>query len=601
MDTSKPSPSPETPDHAKPGNNAATAPRPQTRRRRILRFCAILMGSLLVAGAAGIGGAEYYTAQPNFCGSCHVMDPYYESWSHDVHGDKLDVRCVDCHYAPGEKFTVMAKFKGLSQAASYFSGRYGAGRPRAHVANESCLTSACHGDGEFRSKTLPIGTTGTETRHVGADAVAVERVPTVHFVHAKHLDGVSERVAALAVSAGEISRRLRGQIGTVGFERLERATRSIAPAAEREASLKALLVELGAPAAEADALELMRLEHNRIRLAQLEDINCSACHIYDPTSANHFSVALTTCYTCHFTNQEFNRDTGECLRCHEPPTRKFVVHGSASTTTGVADPAALMDHRDIVERKIDCASCHFDVIQGEAVVTIRDCVRCHDQDRYLVDFDSRDTQTVEDYHRVHVAGQKAKCFDCHRAMDHRLIETDVEAGHGGFLDPVRNDCQHCHPNHHREQVQMLMGVGGQGVDRPMPNAMFGSRLNCRACHSESGSDFKGAPLIEATQKTCVACHSADYEKLFQQWLSEIDSSVKEATAALERVDRQVETLRAQNREPPADRLRRLEMARANLRFVSTSNGIHNKNYALQLLDLCTQELDRLMVELSENR
>lgn len=147
---------------------------------------------------------------------------------------------------------------------------------------------------------------------------------------------------------------------------------------------------------------------------------------------------------------------------------------------------------------------------------------------------------------------------------------------------------------------MLMGVGGKGVDRPMPNAMFGSRLNCRACHSEAGSDFKGTPLVAATQQTCVACHSADYEKLFQQWISEIESSVTEATSALERVDARLAELKSQGQEASADMLRRVELARANLQFVKSSNGIHNKNYALQLLDLCTQELDRVLIELAES-
>ena len=59
--------------------------------------------------------AEYKTSQPQFCSSCHIMEPYYETWEADVHGAKLEVACVDCHYAPGERTTLKAKFRGLSQ------------------------------------------------------------------------------------------------------------------------------------------------------------------------------------------------------------------------------------------------------------------------------------------------------------------------------------------------------------------------------------------------------------------------------------------------------------------------------------------------------
>ncbi len=138
---------------------------------------------MAVLGGAGMGGAEYYTAQPNFCGSCHVMDPYYKSWQSDKHGALLDVRCVDCHYAPGEHHTFMAKFRGLSQAASYFSGRSGASRPRAHVADASCLTSKCHGNDDHMTKELFIGERRTETRIVGGQEVLLMNQRRSQWTH----------------------------------------------------------------------------------------------------------------------------------------------------------------------------------------------------------------------------------------------------------------------------------------------------------------------------------------------------------------------------------------------------------------------------------
>lgn len=579
-------------------------PGPVKPPRRIARTVGIVLLSGLILGAVSIGGAEYYTSRPDFCGTCHIMDPYYESWSQDKHGAKLDVWCVECHYAPGEQHTIKAKFKGLSQLASYFSGRYGAGRPRAHVDDASCMRSKCHGDGEHLDKMLLIGEPRKEKRLVSGHETEITRSPTVRFVHSKHI-GEDARLKEIEKEIAQVASRLREKLSPEDYAKVEAASRSVKPAVERETEIRSLLDQLGAPHLADDATLLMRQEHTRLRLSQLEGLNCSACHTYDATSKNHFAVDQQTCFVCHFTNQSFNRDTGECLKCHEPPTRKIAVHSmppQESRLAGMPDTApataALMDHMDIVNRGIDCASCHMDVIQGAATVTARECTHCHDQQRFLVDFDRRNTEIVAEYHRVHVANQRARCSDCHRSVQHKLIDAMHVGTSQDFLAPVINDCQHCHPSHHREQVQLLMGTGGEGAAVDMPNAMFGSRLNCRACHTQSGSDFKGDPLVQATQATCVACHGEDYRKLFDQWVNEIDSSVKEVEASLARVETRIKELREAGQTISPEVEHRVGQARSNLHFVKSGNGIHNKNYALQLLDISLRDLDASMAALS---
>lgn len=603
---------PDMPDQSSiQGSDALELPPAATGKQRkrkrwasVLRTLGLISLVFLVLGAVGVGGAEHYTAQPNFCGSCHIMEPYYQSWSHDLHGAKLDVRCVDCHYAPGEQHTVMAKFRGLSQAASYFSGRSGKSRPRAHVADASCLTSKCHGDEEYLSTTLVIGEPRVETRFIGDQAVQIDRQPTVRFVHAKHLR-VDERLAEAIETQQGLAGRLKANLSPGDFDRIKQVAVSVEPAAQRQSKMLDLLKEVSGEGEKADALEFMRLEHARVRLEQLKGITCAACHTFDATGENHFKVNQQVCFTCHFMNQSFNRETGECLKCHEPPSRMIAVHSLTTTTTTTRptvttkDASAMMDHRDIVERKIDCASCHLDVIQRGPAVSERECGHCHDQERYLRGFATRSTETVEDYHRIHVAAQHARCTDCHRAIVHRLIEPSLVGTSEDFLLPVLNDCRHCHPNHHEEQVDLLAGVGGLGVARPMPNAMFGSRLNCRACHVQSGSDFKGDPLIKATESTCVACHSDDYRRLFEQWLSEIKNYIEEAESSLRRADERIDALKKAGKSIPEHVRQQVDLARHNIRLVSAGNGIHNKNYALQLLDLSIRDLDEAMVTLAK--
>lgn len=90
------------------------------------------LGLLLVYGAMEVSSA------PTFCGSCHVMTPYYESWQGSSHAG---IACVDCHIPPGVTATLRKKYEALSMVTSYFTGSYGS-RPWAEVDDAACLE--CH-------------------------------------------------------------------------------------------------------------------------------------------------------------------------------------------------------------------------------------------------------------------------------------------------------------------------------------------------------------------------------------------------------------------------------------------------------------------------
>jgi predicted CXXCH cytochrome family protein len=114
--------------------------------------------------------------------------------------------------------------------------------------------------------------------------------------------------------------------------------------------------------------------------------------------------------------------------------------------------------------------------------------------------------------------------------------------------------------------------------------MFGSRINCRACHTQTGSDFKGDVLVQATADTCVACHGEDYRSLLDQWIHEVGSHLQEANDVFERLNKRLESLRAQGRAVPEEVDALAKQASHNLHLVLAGNGIHNKNYAFNLLD-----------------
>jgi nitrate/TMAO reductase-like tetraheme cytochrome c subunit len=570
------------------GGPLSTPPaRPRWSWRKKILATAII---LVCAGGLMMGGAEYYTARPDFCRSCHVMEPYWQSWHRDVHGGKHGIRCVDCHYAPGERHTFHAKFKGLSQATSYFSGRWGASRPRAHVDDGSCLVSACHGDAKYMEKKYPIGETRKEQRIIGGKATEIERTPTVSFVHSKHLH-VEDKLKQAEAKADQLAAALNAALPATARAGIDAAAHAASPLADREAHITREIKALKLDARLPDALDFARAVDLAVRFNQLAGLNCAACHGYDPSGKMHFAVDRQTCYTCHFTNQAFNTETGKCLNCHTPPTRQILVHASAATP---GTKPSIMNHQDILDRNIDCSSCHLDLVQGPARVSTRECTHCHDRASYLEKFENRTIEDVKEYHRVHVAAQRARCPDCHGAVKHQLIEPTLVATSAGFLEPVIDNCQHCHPRHHEEQVELLMGVGGKDIEQPMPNAMFGSRLNCRACHKQPGTDFKGDPLIQATASTCVACHEQKYGELLKQWLDEMKSYLGESEKALARVRLRVADQTAAGKPIPPRVRELIEHAAHNIHMVKIGNGIHNRNFANQLLDLSDADLRQAM-------
>ncbi len=78
------------------------------------------------------------SSTPRFCGSCHIMEPYYASWKHSKHNQ---VACVDCHIAPGIGAEVRKKYEAVSMVVKYITNTYST-NPWAEVDDAACLR--CH-------------------------------------------------------------------------------------------------------------------------------------------------------------------------------------------------------------------------------------------------------------------------------------------------------------------------------------------------------------------------------------------------------------------------------------------------------------------------
>ncbi len=79
----------------------------QTARRAvtIVILLAVVLAALFV-------GTALATDRPQFCPSCHEMQPYYDAWANGPH---KDVWCIDCHVPEGMPARFAHKFVALTE------------------------------------------------------------------------------------------------------------------------------------------------------------------------------------------------------------------------------------------------------------------------------------------------------------------------------------------------------------------------------------------------------------------------------------------------------------------------------------------------------
>lgn len=501
----------------------ARLPRP-LRTRMVGSTVAILLGFAVIGMFAFI----QVSSTPTFCGSCHIMKPYYQSWKHSSHNR---IACVECHIAPGLGAEARKKFEALSMVAKYFTGTYGT-KPWAEVDDAACLR--CHERRLLEGKVVYHGVLFDHTPHLSEARRGLRlRCTSCHsqIVQGTHLT-VTSSTCALC--------HFKGQAPNQGLG----ACRRCHEVPDRVTST-----------------EGAAFDHSMV---QRLDMDCQSCHASVVRGTGE--VPRERCLSCHNQPDRLAR-YGDTKFLHEwhVTKRKVDCQGCHSQIEHGRLPA----HEAVAaaEAAGSCESCHgsghspqqdlYAGIGGRGVprtpsimfVTGVTCQGCHNPE-----FTAQVASTEPMGPRTVRAGA-ISCMSCHGPAYERIFD-QWKSGVDGRTAALRrqmegtvramgleppaawNDARHNfelvergHGVHNVNYAYLLLDKAHEQMNDarrqkgltalPRPwNSVGASAGKCAACHvgieTQSGRfgeiHFPHGPHVVFAQVTCTACHRPHEER-----------------------------------------------------------------------------------------
>lgn len=281
------------------------------------------------------GGAIVITGQPGFCNSCHIMNPFYESWENSSHSH---VNCLDCHLNPGLVGYAKGKINGLAQLVACLSGRVGT-KPNATVVNASCLRSECHSTEELVTKNLVYS--------------------GMKFTHEVHVDKV---VDGIKITCGLCHSHVEGNehfsvnkevCFTCHFLKgSERDDRLVQTSCQSCHEVPDKVIERG----------FVSINHAEFVSYKAScDDSCHKKEIEKPAQ-----VSANACLNCHDYDMEREPNSVKLHAIHTDPEELATYTGHEHTTHTI---------------KVECFACHGKVNHGRSEATsvagMMDCQDCH--------------------------------------------------------------------------------------------------------------------------------------------------------------------------------------------------------------------------------
>jgi nitrate/TMAO reductase-like tetraheme cytochrome c subunit len=496
-----------------------------------------LVGS--VFGLALLVPASYVavekSSEPEFCNSCHIMEPYYSSWEHSAHAD---IKCIECHFEPGTMGTVRGKFQAISQLAKYVTRTQGT-RPWAEVSDASCVRSGCHalsslegsmefGRVAFDHRPHLLETRGKRMRCVTCHSqvlvdqhFAIEESVcyTCHFQPGA--DGViPERTGGCGVCHGPP----QGELEVAGrpFEHAPYLARGVDCRECHDAVVQGtgtvheqrcrschgepeLLAEIGAP-------ELLHQKHVTER-----KVECSECHL-------EIQHGLGLSASAHPASDH------ACAACHGSAHEAALLVAAGAGAVGASGPASRM-----LETHVACKACHSgrsgagaSAGAGLARAGEVDCLHCHGTGfaGMLAEWQGaigtglaglQELASGLEQRLTQSADARAAELAAEARADLALLERDGSRGahNAAFaLAVLRGAGQRLD----EAWAQLGPADPAQPANRSAEHLPPPADEQCSACHLDvarrdplelSGRAFRHGPHLRAAGLACSACHVAE--------------------------------------------------------------------------------------------
>jgi nitrate/TMAO reductase-like tetraheme cytochrome c subunit len=450
------------------------------------------------------------TSQPEFCITCHVMQPYFDAWRASTHNK---VSCVICHVPPGVEGTIKHKFMAFSMLANYVTGLYKRSKPWAEIDDASCLREGCHQTRLLKGK---------------------ENFKGVIFDHEPHLLNVRRDRQLRCTSChaqivqGEHISVTEGTCFLCHFR----------PDRNGQPTPLAQCTHCHRPPTGPAAADTA-FDHTSVLK---RGVDCLSCHATAVSGDGY--VPPERCSSCHAKVEHIQRygdlefvhlkhvteHKVECLQCHiairhgrgvalekDPSRQCAACHGGADDAIEMVWngrlPGLPVAPSVMAKAGMTCLSCHVEPIHQDGHYRKPACTPCHDEhyDRLWPQWKAPLMRTVvmleQEAARLNGALRDSirKALAIYQAGDpvhNPGLATVFQETIGGTRGASGENCANCHPAA-AAAVPLWHG-------KPVPHdAHAAARVACVTCH-ETSQDQHGRVKLSVDE--CNQCHHREAAK-----------------------------------------------------------------------------------------
>ncbi len=273
-----------------------------------------------------------FSESPTFCGLCHQMEVYMESWRASSH---RHVACTSCHYEPGLLNHLKGKWVDGQVSLAYFLSGKRPAKPHAEISDAACLQKGCH-----------------KIEDLQKDMV----YKNVSFSHGKHLEELRRGMKLRCTSCH--AQLVQGEHLTV-----------------HETNCFICHYYRAGPKGEEDCISCAVGSCVSCHVEPKGDINIKGWRF------NHrkYIARGVECERCHVNvvQGDGHIPEGKCVQCHSEPeilTTKYT--------------SQFMHKKHVTDHKIECADCHTPIRHeiGPILTMVHSptvCDKCHSKEMHL--------------------------------------------------------------------------------------------------------------------------------------------------------------------------------------------------------------------------